>query len=220
MSKSPFLGLVCKALVLLSILCAPAPDTSLAEDSILLFLPAIVSPASPPPPFQSFFPLETGITNCYGEYSQVITCPPEGQDYHGLDGQYNSPNRQFSFTDHYNGTISDMVLGLMWQQTDDGVERTQSEANSYCSALELGGFSDWRLPAVHELFNILDLSRKNPAVDPVFAAEDSFYMTRDVYSVSGVNYPWLVDFSGGRVSFEGWFTEGPHYVRCVRERDQ
>jgi len=65
-----------------------------------------------------------------------------------------------SYTDNGNGTITDNVTGLMWQKTDGG-EMTFENASSYCLALELGGFSDWRLPVCNELFDMIFHTYKN-----------------------------------------------------------
>ena len=43
---------------------------------------------------------------------------------------------------HDDGTVSDIHHGLMWQQSDDGVRRSQAEAFQYCAALSLDGFAD------------------------------------------------------------------------------
>ena len=59
----------------------------------------------------------------------------------GEDNDYaiNTP----SFTNNNNGTITDNVTGLMWQQGDSG-ELTIENGTIYCDNLVLGGFSDWR----------------------------------------------------------------------------
>jgi hypothetical protein len=51
---------------------------------------------------------------------------------------------------------------LMWQQSDDGVDRTWIEANNYCESLSLGGFADWRLPTKDELKGIVYCSNGKP----------------------------------------------------------
>jgi formylglycine-generating enzyme required for sulfatase activity len=53
-------------------------------------------------------------------------------------------------THNGNGTFTDAATGLTWQSDDDGVERNYEEARTYCRALSLAGFSDWRLPTLSE----------------------------------------------------------------------
>jgi hypothetical protein len=42
-----------------------------------------------------------------------------------------------SFTVNGDGTVTDNVTGLMWQQEDDDTERKWEQAISYCEALSL-----------------------------------------------------------------------------------
>jgi hypothetical protein len=80
----------------------------------------------------------------------------------GEDSDYsiNTP----SFTVNGDGTVTDNVTGLMWQQSDGG-EITFEAALLYCDTLTLGGHADWRLPTSHELFGIINHDRLNPALD-------------------------------------------------------
>ncbi|MBL7975037.1 MAG: DUF1566 domain-containing protein, partial [Candidatus Kapabacteria bacterium] len=60
-----------------------------------------------------------------------------------------------------NGTAIDTVTGLMWQTTDGG-EMTFENAQMFCDTLTLGGFTDWRMPNPHELFNLFNHQNSNP----------------------------------------------------------
>jgi hypothetical protein len=55
-------------------------------------------------------------------------------------------------------TWTDPQTGLMWSLKDNGSDVDWSEAASYCRALKLGPFSDWRLPEIGELEGIYDAS--------------------------------------------------------------
>ena len=65
------------------------------------------------------------------------------------------------FTDNGDGTVTDTLTGLIWEQkTDDGGSRdkdneyTWEQALEYYKNLTLGGHSDWRLPNIKELGSI------------------------------------------------------------------
>jgi hypothetical protein len=49
------------------------------------------------------------------------------------------------------GTVVDPVSQMMWTQQDNGSRVDWEEARTYCDSLELGGFSDWRLPSLAEV---------------------------------------------------------------------
>ena len=76
------------------------------------------------------------------------------------------------FVDNGDGTISDLATGLMWQKADAGIARNWEDALSYAENLELAGFNDWYLPDVKELHSIVDYTRNEPAVSPVFITTD------------------------------------------------
>ncbi len=107
---------------------------------------------------------DTGQGSCYND-SAAISCPAAGASWYGQDAQYqqNPP----SYTNNGDGTITDNVTGLMWQQdpdlTGDGVidaadRLSFSAAQSYASNLNLGGHTDWRLPTIKELYSLIDFS--------------------------------------------------------------
>jgi hypothetical protein len=89
-------------------------------------------------------------------------------------------------------------------------------AVTYCEKLNLGGFSDWRLPTLDELVNIVDRSKYAPAMNSIFKfVESDIYWTVDnVDYEEQYNSAWSVDFSSGDYSRE--FKIYLYNVRCVR----
>ena len=85
----------------------------------------------------------------------------------------NTEYGQNDFIDNGNETITDNATGLMWQKTDDGLARDWENALSYAENLELGGYTDWRLPNAKELQSLVDYTRcpditQSPAINPLF----------------------------------------------------
>lgn len=109
------------------------------------------------------------------------------------DYQINQPN----YTDNGNGTITDNVTGLIWQKTDGG-EMTFDNAITYCSSLNLGGYSDWRLPSPIEAFSILDLQRNNPALNTTyFPSSGAEYWWTNTLQVGDNSKVWCANSGGG-----------------------
>ena len=54
------------------------------------------------------------------------------------------------------GVWTDPATGLTWTKQDNGSNVDWNHANTYCSNLRLGGYSDWRLPTIDELQAIYD----------------------------------------------------------------
>jgi hypothetical protein len=67
------------------------------------------------------------------------------------------PNRQPASADAALGlTWTDPSTGLMWAGKDNGSDVGWTEADAYCSKLQLGGYKGWRLPTLDELQGIYD----------------------------------------------------------------
>ncbi len=127
-----------------------------------------------------------------------------------------------------NGTVTDTSTGLMWQQDTarDGqgnyAEMTWEAALDYCESLNLGGFTDWRLPSIKELASIVDLSRSSPAIDvfyfPNTALTTGYYWSSTTIIGGGglEDRAWLIDFgyTGRNIV---WIDKlSTFYIRAVR----
>ena len=61
--------------------------------------------------------VDTNQGVCYDSRGAVGDCPQEGSELFGQDAQYSGS--QPSYTDNGDGTVTDNVTGLMWQQSPD-----------------------------------------------------------------------------------------------------
>lgn len=102
-----------------------------------------------------------------------------------------------TYTDNGNGTITDNVTGLMWQKTDGG-EMVFENTSSYCTSLNLGGFTDWRLPTCIELFGINSHDKVNPALNTAFFTKTAAeYWWTGVLRTDDKTSVWVVNAGGG-----------------------
>ena len=123
-----------------------------------------------------------------GETTSYTTTFGEDNDY-----TINPPY----FTINGNGTVTDSVTGLMWQQKDGG-EMTIQRAQHYCDTLTLGGYTDWRLPTAHESFSILNHQYANPAVNTtVFTTTPAEYWWTINRQVNDTSKIWVTNAGGG-----------------------
>ncbi len=104
----------------------------------------------------------TNQTKFYNN-STEITAPTIGSAFYGENAMYsgNVPH----YVNNGDGTITDMVTGLMWQQSpDNNCDGIINHADkvSYAAALagaagyRLGGHNDWRLPTIKELYSLIE----------------------------------------------------------------
>jgi len=164
--------------------------------------------------------VDTGRDECYSAYppSYEITCPSKGEYLYGQDAQYRGV--QPAYRDNGDGTVTDLNTGYMWQQGDSQNNRkyTFSEANDYCSALNLAGYSDWYLPSITQLISLIDIRRNHPSIDIDYFPDciDYGYWS-DQSSYENYNYAWYVNFSyGNTLTFIKNYAGVGLHVRCVR----
>ncbi|MEY3321925.1 MAG: hypothetical protein RLZZ417_1508 [Bacteroidota bacterium] len=123
-----------------------------------------------------------------GQTASYTNTPGEDSDYN-----INPPY----FINNGNGTITDTVTGLMWQQVDGG-EVTFDKAVIYANDLVLGGYSDWRMPSVLELNSLLNHDKNNPALNTTFfTATAAQYWWSGQKQVNDANKAWCANAGGG-----------------------
>lgn len=110
------------------------------------------------------------------------------------------------FVDNCDGTVTDILTGMLWQQDDDGQTRDYKAAISYCKKLRLGEKRGWRLPRLSELFAFVNPQTPN-RMDPAFPGgkpERYWTITEFDYIVGGKNLKrqvaYTVDFADGKES--------------------
>jgi len=132
-----------------------------------------------------------------------------------------------SFTQHAEGVIHEPARDLYWTQNDaidqDVTHKQALDAIAKLNEQAFGGFTDWRMPSVEELFPLADRTRYRPAIDTEFfptCANDGYWTSTDDASeekgeeTGHSDYAWFVDFDYG-YSYSGY--RGHHSrVRAVR----
>ena len=129
---------------------------------------------NPPSPGLVLYPVvDTGQVLCFNNL-RPIPCPEQGQPFFGQDAEYfgNQP----SYVRSVDGlTVNDTVTGLTWQQSPDlngdgtltaADKLTWTEAMALPATLNAagyGGYADWRLPSIKELYSLILFSGTDPS---------------------------------------------------------
>ena len=98
--------------------------------------------------------VDTMQDTCYGTDGTAIDCPIVNDPLYGQDAQY--LQTAMSYTDNADGTVSDNITGLIWQQSPDNTRLQFAEAEAYGESLNLSGRTDWRVPTIKELYSLAD----------------------------------------------------------------
>ncbi|MDX1351316.1 MAG: DUF1566 domain-containing protein, partial [Putridiphycobacter sp.] len=100
-----------------------------------------------------------------------------GQSFYGQDAHYTG--NQPSYTDNGNGTISDNVTGLMWEQ-DMGVKLSYEDAFTKAANSTLGGYTDWRVPTIKELYSLAIFTGRCFGDEAIFKFIDTNYFNQPI----------------------------------------
>lgn len=113
--------------------------------------------------------VSTNQTTFYGDQAE-ISAPAMGDPYFGQNASY--IGNELNYVDNGDGTVTDMVTGLMWQQSCDfnGDEKidvydkmSQAEAVAFASSYNLANHTDWRLPTIKEAYSLIIFSGVDPS---------------------------------------------------------
>ncbi|WP_179352093.1 Lcl C-terminal domain-containing protein [Winogradskyella vidalii] len=104
---------------------------------------------------QSNYPIvDTNVSDFYSDVN-IISEPKISDAFYGQDATYDG--NQTSYTDNNDGTITDQVTGLVWEQ-DMGDKMTYEAAFIKAEQSTLGGYTDWRVPTIKELYSLIQFT--------------------------------------------------------------
>lgn len=111
----------------------------------------------------------TGVTKFFNNTNEISE-PSPGEIFYGQDAHY--PGNLPSYTDNGDNTISDNVTALMWTKSadlnGDGVinvsdKISYSNAPGVADTVSIGGYNDWRVPTIKELYSLMDFRGLDPS---------------------------------------------------------
>ena len=139
----------------------------------LLFFAMLVMPLVDAEPSLPYTIVDSGHQRCFNHLGEMPP-PTPGQPFFGQDGNFQG--HPSSYTISADGlTALDNQTGLTWQRVPetnlDGIlthadKLTWDEALAQpakLNAAKFGGFSDWRLPAIKEIYSLFDCRGSDPS---------------------------------------------------------
>jgi hypothetical protein len=171
---------------------------------------------------QNDYPIvDTGQDKFYNDKKEMEQQPNNGGEYFGQDARHKG--RQPAYKDNGNGTVTDLVTGLMWQKDLLADKYNYDECKAIADTFSLAGNNDWRLPTIKELYSLIDFRgitaidegnyrayldtdffgfRLGGVINPEERPIDSQYATSTVYKGTTMNgNPTMfgVNFADGRI---------------------
>lgn len=114
------------------------------------------------------YPIVGTNQSAFFDNTTIISAPAAGDDFYGQNANY--PGNAPQYVDNGDGTVTDMVTGLMWQQTldhnGDGVidvndKLTYDEILALPDTCTTGGHADWRVPSIKEQYSLMMFSGRD-----------------------------------------------------------
>jgi len=184
---------------------------------------------------QTYKIVDAGQTKCFST-TGYITCPSAGQSYYGQDAAYTGNSSNYVLSSDTK-TVYDKNTGLTWMSSPNmtNTAPVKTDRMSYTAAqswvstvnaASYGGFNDWRIPTIKELYSLylakgLDPGGSSSSTGLTPFLDDTYfkfaygntslgerlidqqYMSSNVFilnpSESGYSKDFGVNFSDGRI---------------------
>jgi hypothetical protein len=162
---------------------------------------------------------KTGQSTCYDTSGNLIPCAGTEQDGDIQTGVAWPDPR---FNDNADGTVTDNLTGLMWIQNANlsGYMNFQ-QALDYVKTVNVGNYTDWRLPNVNEFESIINAQALNSSSwlnsQGFTNVQSDWYWTSTTGSHNKIqifNYAW--QFYAGQGNLAGCIKSGNGYIWPVR----
>ena len=178
----------------------------------------------------------TSQTNFWDNTGNSISAPTSSAIFYGQDAQYSHTIPVY--TQSIDGlTIKDEVTGLTWQKSHDtgiyywaSIQTVVDNLNNQ----NYGGFNDWRVPTIKELYSLWNGSIGWPYIDTnyfdtLYTDEQdlshAIFWSSDKYTgvmgnisgeTPGAKLAFGVNFGTGHIKAYSISIGPKHFVRCVR----
>jgi len=182
--------------------------------------------------------VSTSQTKCWDATGNIIT-PVLGEAFFGQDAQF--AHTVPVYTKSSDGlTVKDEVTGLTWQKTYDSGTYYWASIQTVVDNLNkqnYGGYTDWRVPTIKELYSLWNASVGWPYIDTEYFdikytdEEDlshAIFWSSDKYTgvlgnisdghgeAAGDELAFGVNFGTGHIKSYSISSGPKHQVRCVR----
>jgi len=149
-----FFSPLCLLVLLMALITLSSCEKEKVEETVEENLPNI-----------SGFPIVGTNQSTFFNNSEKTTTQEPGDGFYGQNANY--PGTTPSYSDNDDGTVTDNVTGLMWQQTFDhngdgsidyDDKLSYNDILTMADTVTTGGYTDWRLPSLKEMYSLIMFS--------------------------------------------------------------
>ena len=181
--------------------------------------------------------VSTSQTGIWDDTGNSIN-PISGEAFYGQDAQYTHTTPVYTLSSD-GKTVKDEVTGLTWQKTYDSGTYYWASIQTVVDNLNnqnYGGYSDWRVPTIKDLYSLWDASVGWPYIDTdyfdiTYTSEQelshAIFWSTDKYTgvmgnisangeTPGAELAFGVNFGTGHIKSYSIKVGPKHQVRCVR----
>lgn len=158
---------------------------------------------------QTYTIVDTGQIRCYDDKTEV-TYPKTNASFFGQDAQYTGT--QPSYRKNGDGTVTDLNTGLMWQ-ADPGEKKNYAQAKAGAAKCRTGGYDDWRLPTIKELYSLILFSGTDPDPTSRDSGDEKPFIDTDYF-----NFQYGNADNGERIIDSQWATSTLYTGKVMSNR--
>lgn len=161
-TKLKFIGLLLLVLPMALLSCQKEDDENTINnnnnDDVNIILPEI----------EGYPIVGTNQTSFFNNINEISE-PSAGQNFYGQNAHY--PGNTPQYHNNGDGTVTDLVSGLMWQQSFDHNEDGSIDYSDKLTYDEIvymieggvsfAGYDDWRLPSIKEMYSLIQFSGRD-----------------------------------------------------------
>ena len=231
MKNLKFIYIISIAIVSNIIGCSKPDDPSSTISGDLVSVPRTAA-------YAGCYPIvSTSQTGIWDDTGNSIN-PISGEAFYGQDAQFTHTTPVYTLSSD-GKTVKDEVTGLTWQKSYDSGTYYWASIQTVVDNLNnqnYGGYSDWRVPTIKELYSLWDASVGWPYIDTdyfdiTYTSEQelshAIFWSTDKYTgvmgnisangeTPGAELAFGVNFGTGHIKSYSIKVGPKHQVRCVR----
>jgi Protein of unknown function (DUF1566) len=231
MKNLKFIAVISIVIVAIIIGCSKPDDPSSTISGDLVSVPRTAA-------YAGCYPiLSTSQTGIWDDSGNIIN-PILGETFYGQDAQFTRTTPVYTLSSD-GKTVKDEVTGLTWQKSYDSGTYYWASIQTVVDNLnkqKYGGYSDWRVPTIQELYSLWNGSTGWPWIDTnyfdiTYPSEQelsrTIFWSSDKYTgvmgnisangeTPGAELAFGVNFGTGHIKSYSISVGPKHQVRCVR----